>query len=92
MGGELMRGNMLLNYVKESNDHGAFNSWDRQPYVYRLNESETDGSGELRISPQTQTISNNLIYNVNFNGQSCGSIALDHDDESSQYNDTDNVL
>ena len=36
--------------------------WDRQPYVYRLNESETDGTGELRISPQTQTISNNLIY------------------------------
>ena len=26
MGGELMQGNMLLNYVKESNDHGAFNS------------------------------------------------------------------
>ena len=48
--------------------------WDRQPYIYRLNESQTDGTGELRISPQTQTIANNLIYTVNFNGQACGSI------------------
>ena len=48
--------------------------WDRQPYIYRLNESRTDGTGELRISPQTQTIANNLIYTVNFNGQACGSI------------------
>jgi hypothetical protein len=31
MGGEVMEGNMLFNYVKESNDHGPFNSWDRQP-------------------------------------------------------------
>lgn len=48
--------------------------------------------GKLLISPLTQTIANNLIFNVNFHGQSCGSIALDHDDESSQYNDTENVL
>ena len=56
---------------------GPFNSWDRQPYIYRLNESQTDGKGELRISPQTQTIANNLIFTVNFNGQSCGSIGID---------------
>jgi hypothetical protein len=48
--------------------------WDRQPYIYRLNESQTDGKGELRISPLTQTIANNLIYTVNYNGQACGSI------------------
>lgn len=92
MGGEVMRGNMLLNYVKESGDHGPFNSWDRQPYIYRLDESQTDGKGELRISPLTQTIAHNLIYTVNFNGVSCGDMGLDHDDESSQYNDTQNVL
>lgn len=25
MGGEIMTGNLLLNFVKESNDHGPFN-------------------------------------------------------------------
>ena len=40
MGGETMEGNLLLNFVRESNDHGPFNSWDRQPYIYRVNESD----------------------------------------------------
>ena len=26
-GEEVLEGNMLLNFVKESNDHGPFNSW-----------------------------------------------------------------
>lgn len=26
MGGELMQGNLLLNFVKESNDHGPFSA------------------------------------------------------------------
>lgn len=64
---------------------------NRQPYVYRVDEGDTSGA-KLSISPQTQLISHNFIFNVNFHGQSCGSIALDHDDESSQYNDTENVL
>ena len=88
MGGEVMTGNLLLNYVKESNDHGPFNSWDRQPYVYSVD----DDVNVLSISPQTHVISHNLIFNINFRGSSCGSIALDHDDESSQYDDNNNVL
>ena len=32
------------------------------------------------------TIANNLVYNFNFHGQSCGSIAIDFDDETSQMN------
>jgi hypothetical protein len=66
--------------------------WDRQPYVYRQNESQVDGSGKLAISPETQVIENNLIFNINFHGQSCGSIAIDFDDETSQMNVTQNVL
>ena len=60
-------------------------------YVYRLDEDDMDGS-KLGISPQTQTISNNLVFNFNFHGQSCGSIAIDFDDETSQMNVTENVL
>ena len=47
---------------------------------------------KLQISPQTSTIANNLIFNANFHGQSCGSIAVDFDDETSQMNVTANVL
>ena len=104
-GGEVLEDNLLLNYVRESNDHGPFNSWDRQPYVYRAVEDMADGGDAnmgatargggatgaaraapvLRISPETQVLRNNLIFNVNFNGPSCGSIGFDLDDESSQY-------
>ena len=59
------------------------------------NTGATAGGGEatgaaraapvLRISPETQVLRNNLIFNINFNGPSCGSIGFDLDDESSQY-------
>ena len=45
----------------------------------------------LSISPQTHVISHNLIYNINFRGASCGSIALDHDDEASEPGDPSEV-
>ena len=61
-----------------------------QPYVYRVNEKDVNGL--LAISPQTQIIRGNMIVNFNFHGQSCGSIAIDFDDESSQYNVSGNVL
>eukprot|EP00040_Diaphanoeca_grandis_P044659 m.13136 g.13136 ORF g.13136 m.13136 type:complete len:937 (+) comp9607_c0_seq1:64-2874(+) len=89
-GGEIMSGNLLLNYVKESNDHGPFNSWDRQPYVYRIDEH--DMSSKLAISPQTHIIANNFVFNFNFHGQTCGSIAIDFDDETSQMNVSSNLL
>ena len=69
MGGEVMEGNILFNSITESNDHGPFNSWDRQPYVYRVNEDEVDGTGLLAISPQTQTIAKNMVFNVYFHGK-----------------------
>eukprot|EP00040_Diaphanoeca_grandis_P030936 m.183931 g.183931 ORF g.183931 m.183931 type:complete len:1001 (+) comp32172_c0_seq1:207-3209(+) len=98
MGGEVMERNLLLNFVRESNDHGPFNSWGRQPYIYRINEHDNqtqphaDGTPRLAISPKTQTIAQNLIFNYNFHGEQCGSVALDHDDASSQYLDEKNVL
>jgi hypothetical protein len=46
-----MEGNLLVNFVKESNDHAAFNSWDRQPFVFRFDEYDLSDTAELRISP-----------------------------------------
>jgi hypothetical protein len=93
-GGEVMEGNLLFNYVKESNDHGPFNSWDRQPYVTRKNESDLSDGAELQISPDVTNIRANMIFNYNFHphGSSCGSVTVDLDDESSQFNITSNVL
>ena len=33
-GGNEMKNNLLFNTCRESSDHGAFNSWDRLPYVF----------------------------------------------------------
>lgn len=60
--------------------------------MYRIDEDSTAASPRLAISPQTQVLRGNLVMNVNFHGPSCGSIAIDFDDESSQYNVTGNVL
>ena len=32
-GGHFMENNLLFNWVRETKDHGPFNSWDRQPYL-----------------------------------------------------------
>ena len=89
-GGDRLSGNLLFNYVKESNDHGPVNAWDRQPFVYRLDEDNS--SSELAISPQTTFFNANLIINFNYHGASCGSIAIDFDDETSQMDVAGNVL
>jgi hypothetical protein len=70
----------------------------RQPYIYRINETDpewepmADGRPRLSLTPMTHHISQNLIFSYNFRGPSCASVALDHDDESSQYVDSRNVL
>ena len=58
-GGEVLE-NLILNFVRESGDHGMFNSWDRQPYLY------SDTNGATALSPQPHQIRNNLILNRNY--------------------------
>ena len=115
MGGEVLEGNVLLNFVKESNDQCVESTTlcvsharspnrcyrsvtcstqralqqlvsslpscedscparlsdvvvavrDRQPYVFRKEEDAAAGpTTPLLISPTTQIIRNNLIYNI----------------------------
>ena len=88
-GGEVLEGNLIFNMVRETGDHGPFNSWDRQPWLW----SKTDMPGsDLELSPATHQLKNNFIFNTNFLGISHGLYCIDHDDGSSQYNDTGNVL
>jgi len=79
-GGNLMEGNLIFNMVRETGDHGPFNSWDRQPYL-------TLNGNSVSIIPQQNTITKNFIIN---DYQSVW--AIDHDDGSAFYNDTMNFM
>jgi hypothetical protein len=87
-GGESLVGNLMLNFVRESGDHGMFNSWDRQPFLY------TDSKGQSQTSPKVHQIHNNFCFNKNYatNGVTRSGYCVDYDDGSSQYNATNNVF
>lgn len=88
-GGEILERNLIFNMVRETGDHGAFNSWDRQPFLYSPTDRE---SGVLGLSPETHLLWGNFIFNTNFIGSAHGLYCIDHDDGSSQYDDRGNVL
>ncbi|XP_065906254.1 uncharacterized protein [Dysidea avara] len=40
-GGNIVKNNVLFNFVRETLDHGTFNSWDRQPYLTKVRDGKT---------------------------------------------------
>ena len=54
-GGDEIVGNLILNCVRESGDHGPFNSWDRVPYITTIR------SGLPSIVPEWKDIHHNFI-------------------------------
>ena len=80
-GGNNIKGNLLFNWVRETGDHGPFNSWDRMPYL------TTVQTGEPSVIPATTNITRNFIIN-----SYDSTWPLDHDDGSSFYEDTYNFL
>ena len=80
-GGHLMQNNLLFNWVRETRDHGPFNSWDRQPYLTKLR------NGTASLVPALSNITRNFII-TNYNSLH----PLDHDDGSCYYYDTYNYL
>ena len=92
-GAYYMSGNLMFNHVRETGDHGGFNSWDRQPYLTR--SGVDDGfpvsekfnlKGSSIIKAQSHIYKNFLINGYN------SLWPIDHDDGSQFYNDTSNVL
>lgn len=79
LGGNLLENNLLFNWVRETSDHGNFNSWDRMPVITGLGPNGT-AIAENRIRGC-------MMWN-NFNSR----WPIDHDDGSQFYNDTKNVL
>ena len=68
--------------VRETNDHGPFNSWDRVPYLTRVKDGQTPS-----LDPATSNITRNFLIN-NYHS----TWPIDHDDGSCYYYDTYNYL
>lgn len=82
-GGNVISRNILFNFCRESSDHGPFNSWDRQLYVFR----RPDDRSRPSFVPLITTIERNLII---ANYQS--TLGIDHDDGSGWYDVLSNVV
>ena len=88
-----MKGNLIFNTVRETGDHGPFNSWDRQPYLTTngvddgFTVAEKWGLKDTSFVGAPSHIEGNFI----FNGYNTV-WTIDHDDGSQFYNDTANVL
>eukprot|EP00729_Bicosta_minor_P013034 gene13034-biopygen26109 len=54
-GGAEMKNNLLFNTCRESSDHGAFNSWDRLPYI------TTVRTGKPSTIPAFNNVHHNFI-------------------------------
>jgi len=92
-GGNIMHGNLLMNHVRETGDHGPFNSWDRQPYLTRNGVNDGPPTGEKLGLHNVSIVKSQCHIEQNFiiNGYN-GVWAIDHDDGSQYYNDTSNVM
>ena len=80
-GGDEIVGNLLLNCVRESADHGPWNSWSRVPYITNLR------TGRPSIIPATRHIHHNFIF-ANYYSFS----AVDTDDGSAYYEVANNFF
>lgn len=80
-GGDDISGNLLLNCVRESSDHGPWNSWSRVPYITNIR------TGKPSIIPATRNIHHNFILATYFSQQ-----AIDTDDGSAYYEVYDNFF
>lgn len=72
-GGDIIEGNVIFGMVRETNDHGPINTWDRGPYVTLRGSTP----GVPSVTPAWKTIQNNFLING-------GNWVLDHDDGSRQ--------
>ena len=80
-GGNLFENNLIFNMVRETGDHGPFNSWDRQPYLTGVK------NGTPSLMPAQSNLTRNFFIN-NYHS----TWPIDHDDGSCYYYDTYNYL
>lgn len=81
-GGNVVQENLGFNVVRETGDHGFFNSWDRQPYLTKVKDGVTPS-----LIPATSYLTKNFIIN-NYHS----TFPIDHDDGTGYYYDSLNFL
>jgi len=79
-GGNIIQGCLTFNWVRETSDHGNFNSWDRLPFY-------TNTTGVASTDVVESQIRHNIMWN-NYHS----TWPIDHDDGSCYYHDHDNFL
>lgn len=85
IGGDLVEGNVIFNMVRETGDHGTFNSWDRREYVFPCKTKDGDDDTDACFTARTIKVQHNMFIGpAGWN--------MDHDDGSSQYEDFSNVV
>ena len=85
----MFEGNLLFNVVQDTGEHGATNSWDRQPMIWLADGSPT---GQLTTAPAMRRIRGNMVFRNSFRGPTSNKWCLDKDDGSSDYEEEGNVL
>eukprot|EP00035_Acanthoeca_spectabilis_P012614 m.227837 g.227837 ORF g.227837 m.227837 type:complete len:815 (+) comp15667_c0_seq10:79-2523(+) len=80
-GGHVLTDNLIFNTCRESSDHGAFNSWNRQPYLTKVGDGHT-----ATAQPAYSTLGRNFIVANYAADGGC----YDNDDGSSWYLEQDN--
>ena len=81
-GGNNITKNLLFNFVRETLDHGPFNSWDRQPYLTKVKDGVTPS-----LIPKESYMTYNFIIS-NFHSW----WPVDHDDGTGYFTDQYNYL
>ena len=81
-GGNIVTRNLLFNFVRETKDHGPFNSWDRQPYLTKVRDGVT-----ASLFPKENYMTYNFLIN-NYHSY----WPIDHDDGTGYFTDQHNYL
>ena len=83
-GGTTLSSNVLFNWVRETQDHGPINTWDRQTYA------QPDDT----LYPRWNRVVRNLIMNGPSGNRDLGNLfpAVDNDDGSAYYEMSSNAV
>ena len=61
-GGNDISRNLLANVVRETVDHGPWNSWDRNPYIWRADLTDIGENAATTSEPRYSSIHHNFIF------------------------------
>ena len=80
--------NLIFNWVRETQDHGPINTWNRAAFLQKGSD------GKPTTTPQWTHISRNFIMNGPSGNRDLGNLfpAIDNDDGSAYQSIVDNVL